>query len=185
MQPYLLAEIQTEMQRVNRLVGEYFAAIPVDVFFAVQPGVWSPGENLAHLCKTVRPVTLVLRAPRRLPTLIWGGADSSRRFAELVADYKAALAAGGESPAQFVNELEAPENPAAAREEWLGRWSGEAAKLEAALAGWKDEDLDKANVPHPLLGKLTLRELLLFTLYHNLHHVNDVRALLGQPALEV
>jgi hypothetical protein len=29
-------------------------------------------------------------------------------------------------------------------------------------------------MPHPLLGKLTVREMLLFTLYHNLHHVQNV-----------
>lgn len=31
---------------------------------------------------------------------------------------------------------------------------------------------------------MTVREILFFTLYHNMHHVNDVQRLLGQPEAE-
>ena len=34
--------------------------------------------------------------------------------------------------------------------------------------------LDRYRLPHPLIGKLTLRELLLWTLYHNAHHVQRI-----------
>jgi hypothetical protein len=40
--------------------------------------------------------------------------------------------------------------------------------------GWREADLDRYLLPHPLLGKLTLREMLHFTLYHNYHHVQSV-----------
>ena len=46
------------------------------------------------------------------------------------------------------------------------------------LRNWRDTDLDKYFLPHPLLGKLTIREMLFFTLYHDRHHVNNVRKLL-------
>lgn len=35
--------------------------------------------------------------------------------------------------------------------------------------------LGRRQLPHPLLGPLTVREMLLFTLYHNRHHVEVVR----------
>jgi hypothetical protein len=34
--------------------------------------------------------------------------------------------------------------------------------------------LDRLRLPHPGLGLLTVREMLLFTLYHNTHHVLGV-----------
>jgi hypothetical protein len=36
---------------------------------------------------------------------------------------------------------------------------------------WSEDDLDNHRLPHPLLGKLTVREMLFFTLYHIQHHM--------------
>ncbi len=185
MDAYTLSEIRTEMARANAALTEFFAGIPAETFFEHPPRVWSTAENLAHLCKTVRAATLAYRVPARLSGLIWGSAETSRSYDELVASYKAVLDAGAESPAAYVPELDnAPQDAEAAKQELLQRWQQAAGKLEAALANWQDEDLDKAKVPHPVLGKLTLRELLFFTLYHNLHHINDVRQLRGEARVD-
>lgn len=184
--PSSLTEIEAALPRVSGEVSSTFSSIPPDLFFQHPPQVWSPAENLAHLLKSVRPVVLALRVPRQVSGLIWGGAGASRSFAELVAEYKAALAAGGTAPAAFVPELDEPSGDLqAAQQQLLANWQRTAQKLESALAGWQDADLDKARLPHPLLGKLTVRELLFFTLYHNLHHVNDVRRLLSQAEVAV
>lgn len=183
--PYTLDEIQAELARTNAQVSEYFANITDEQFFAHPPQVWSPAENLAHLSKSVRAATLGLRVPRAVSGLVWGAA-TSRSFAELVESYQGELSSGGESPPEFVPQVEMPaDDLGSAKQAILQRWQQSAAKLEAALAGWQEADLDKARLPHPLLGKLTVRELLFFTLYHNLHHVNDVRRLLGQAAWEL
>ena len=34
--------------------------------------------------------------------------------------------------------------------------------LDAAIAGWKESALDRARLPHPLLGPITVREMLEF-----------------------
>ena len=39
---------------------------------------------------------------------------------------------------------------------------------------WGELALDRYRLPHPLLGRLTVREMLLFTLYHSVHHFNLV-----------
>jgi hypothetical protein len=38
----------------------------------------------------------------------------------------------------------------------------------------REEELDNYILPHPLLGKITLREMLFFTIYHNEHHLQIV-----------
>jgi len=40
---------------------------------------------------------------------------------------------------------------------------------------WTDEKLDNYLAPHPLLGKLTLRELIYFTIYHTEHHLAIIK----------
>lgn len=181
MKPYALPEILSELTRTNQLIHDYFASIEEDAFFANPVNVWSPAENLAHLNKSVRSATLGLKVPQAFSGLIWGAAES-RSYDALVSAYQQALAAGGESPVQYLPEIAEPvQDKAATKQAILQRWQQSSAKLVAAAAGWEDADLDKARVPHPLLGKFTIRELLFFTLYHNVHHMNDARRLLGEP----
>jgi uncharacterized damage-inducible protein DinB len=49
------------------------------------------------------------------------------------------------------------------------------AELCAAIAQWPETALDARRLPHPLIGRLTVREMLLFTVYHNRHHLENVQ----------
>ena len=56
--------------------------------------------------------------------------------------------------------------------------SRHAAALQALVESiglWSERQLDRCQLPHPLLGPLTVREMLFFTLYHNRHHLDGVR----------
>jgi hypothetical protein len=57
--------------------------------------------------------------------------------------------------------------------------------LLAAMQSWNEDDLDRLRIPHPLLGKMRVCEMILFMLYHNLQHLNSVRRRLGQEILPV
>jgi hypothetical protein len=43
------------------------------------------------------------------------------------------------------------------------------------MGGWSERQLDRIRLPHPVLGKLSVREMLFFTLYHNQHHIEAVK----------
>jgi hypothetical protein len=43
-------------------------------------------------------------------------------------------------------------------------------KLTKGIAGFTEKDLDTIILPHPLLGKITYREMMYFTICHVLHH---------------
>ncbi|MFK7801547.1 MAG: DinB family protein, partial [Anaerolineae bacterium] len=79
-----------------------------------------------------------------------------------------AIATGG-----YVPEVES--KSAEERERILQGWVKKNRQLISAVDAWQDADLDTLVLPHPLLGNMTLREILLFTVYHNMHHVNDVQ----------
>jgi hypothetical protein len=46
--------------------------------------------------------------------------------------------------------------------------------LQAIKSNCKEAQLDQYLVPHPLLGKITLRELGYFTIYHTQHHLRNL-----------
>ncbi len=43
-----------------------------------------------------------------------------------------------------------------------------------SVPSWSETSLDRYRLPHPLLGRLTVREMLFFTLGHGLHHARNV-----------
>ncbi len=97
----------------------------------------------------------------------FGRADKpGRAYDNLVDEYKLKLSQGGKAPARFV-----PENNAIPERDVL---SEKLAKLITALCvqieTFTEEELDGLLIPHPLLGNLTLREMLFNAIYHLEHH---------------
>jgi hypothetical protein len=84
----------------------------------------------------------------------------------LVARYQEKLAGGGRAAGAFVP----PSLAADAREALSQALLHEVEALCSRLERMDEKQLDAYLLPHPLLGKLTLREMLYFTIYHVEHH---------------
>jgi hypothetical protein len=98
---------------------------------------------------------------------------SSRSFAALRDDYLTRLGQGPGARGPFVPVREdLTEAQFTVRQaELLARWQRVNHRLRLALQQWTERDLDRIQLPHPLLGRITAREMIFFTIYHNLHHV--------------
>jgi hypothetical protein len=57
----------------------------------------------------------------------------------------------------------------------LNFWNSTQKKMISLIEKTKEEDLDIYLIPHPIIGKITLREFLYFTIYHIEHHLNSMR----------
>jgi hypothetical protein len=174
-QPETRDELVAALARLTREGSQHLAALPVGVFFAPQGVKWSPAEHTRHLRKSSAPLVSGLRLPAWLLRLRFGRPHrASRRFAKLSRDYDAALDAGGQAGRFAPAPESVPSDAAARREEILTRWSATNAQLGGILARWREEHLDTVQLPHPLLGMLTVREMAAFTVYHTAHHLNLV-----------
>ena len=182
--PFTRAEIVPALSAEIKAVHTYFADIPEDQFFNAPAGVWSPADNLVHLIKAVSPITKGLKLPKIALRLRFGKVKHDSKSFEAVRHryVDGVLADGGEAGPPYLPEVK--ETSSAERTRILAKWQSMDAALRAGLKGWSDRDLDNYQVVHPLIGPMTVREILLFTLYHNMHHVNDVRRLLGQSEVE-
>jgi hypothetical protein len=55
----------------------------------------------------------------------------------------------------------------------MARWLQIGQRLIGAVKrNWGESELDSYILPHPILGKLTIREMLFFTLYHDTLHLS-------------
>lgn len=177
--PFSKAEILDSLRTVNKTVADYFAGLSPQVFFAHPPGVWSPAENVEHLILSGSARIESLSGSHEALRQQYGVAERpSRHYAEIRETYRNILANGGVAgPTVTPNIDDHPADPKASQDELIQRWRQLSQTIIAAAEGWNETDLDTLQVEHRLLGMLTARELLLWTTYHNLHHMEDARRL--------
>ncbi|HAS39607.1 MAG TPA: hypothetical protein DCS93_03970 [Microscillaceae bacterium] len=143
------------------------------------PEVWSIAENLQHLILSSNPVATSLAIPSMV-LWVFGlpKPRPSRKYEQLVSDYLQALTQGFQSPPEYVPYV------GKNKEGLLEAWQRMETKLVRRLNNlWREEQLDKYLVPHPSLGKITIRELLFFTVYHAEHHLKNMQERLQEAQL--
>jgi hypothetical protein len=98
----------------------------------------------------------------------------SRTYDELVAKYNLKLQQGGKASSRYIPK---PILPAYGQEKLLAQFSKSMQRFAGSVKNNCKEPLpDKYLAPHPLLGKITLRELCYFTIYHTYHHLESIRS---------
>lgn len=143
------------------------------VNFDIMPnGKWSVGQNLDHLIRSVKPLNLAFALPTFILRLLYGKPNRPpRSYQEIVARYNAKLANGGAATGAFVP----PRIKATDKDRLLQTYIKQHHLLDKKIQRYADADLDNYLLPHPLLGKLTLREMLFFTIYHTEHHTQSLK----------
>ncbi len=169
-------ELIAALESVHGEATELFAAVAPDDFFSrPEPEVWSAGENVIHLVKSVKAVADAMVMPKLALRGLFGTAKGSGSYAEVKDRYLEALADGAVASGRFVPKGPAEAEAEMSRSRALAGWQRAGDSLVAAVGKWHERDLDKYRLPHPVLGKISVREMLCFTHYHDLHHVEIVR----------
>ena len=173
--PRTREEIVAALGKLHRESTAYWRAFSTAEFFAPLGAAWSPADNVRHLSKSIRAVTKGLDLPRLVLAVAFGvHRRPSRSYDEIREAYHGVLAAGGKAGRFAPSERVPPADLAGWRDELMAERERAADALARSAARWSEKALDRYRLPHPLLGKLSVREMLLFTLYHNLHHVRVV-----------
>jgi hypothetical protein len=151
--------------------SESVLSLPSQQLMWSKEGKWNAAELLDHIVKSVKPVHLAFAFPLFLLQLMFGRTNRpSRTYEEVVAKYQLKLQAGGKAPKRFYPNA----NRAIKRQTRILQ------KIIVGLCASTDKltetQLDLYILPHPLLGKITLREMLYFTIYHVEHHHKQLQA---------
>ncbi len=180
--PFTHAELMLALTRSKQETAAFFGGLAPELYFKHVASEWSAAENLDHLNRAVALLVRALQVPRVVARIAFGAAKAqSRRYDEIVEAYTASLKHGGAASGRSlpVVDSQAEDLPAAQRS-LITEWQLTCDKLLASIHGWSETELDHHQLPHPLIGKLTVREMLFFTLYHNGHHVRQARDMLAQ-----
>ena len=177
----MITEITTKAELIdiladsNRRVTEWFTVMPATDFFTRQGAIWSASDNLDHLIKAHKPIVLTLKLPKITLRAMFGKPDkASISYEELCQKYRDEIAKGAQASGRFLPEQQSTlEDAEEKKTELLEQWSKASKELVSVAEKWNENDLDGYLLPHPLIGKLTIREMLFFTIYHNLRHASQ------------
>jgi hypothetical protein len=182
-EPYTGPELQAALRDVQGAADAYLRQLRPAMFFTPQGTAWSPAEHARHLRKSLQPLARVLRWPRPVLRLLFGRHHGpSRDFAAIRQCYQTALAAGGQAGRFAPAPQPTPSDLALGQARVLTVLDQAVAAVQAGVAPWTEAALDRYQLPHPLLGRLTAREMLAFSVYHHAHHLRRVAERAGTGA---
>jgi uncharacterized damage-inducible protein DinB len=167
------SELLSKLKDSNQRASNWFTEFPVEKFFQREGEVWSASDNVDHLIKSHKPIAKALKLPKITLKAMFGSADQPSRSYEAICQvYRDKIAEGGVASGRYLPDQQTPERPEVAKAELLNQFSKASTDLVSVVEKWDENDLDSYLLPHPLIGKLTIREMLYFTIYHNLRHAS-------------
>lgn len=130
-------------------------------------GKWSVAQNVEHINIGLLRVSNYLTLPKSSIEANFGLSERVSSSKEtIIKVMKNALENGVKATAPFIPEL----NLETSIEELVAQGKDLLDAFISNLQNWSEDELEKYNCPHPVLGKITVREILYFTIYHVQHH---------------
>jgi len=164
----IIAAYQAKWAEVTKLIqqadNEHFVA-------KSNLEVWSIAEEFDHVIKSASAVSSAMKVSPFMLKWKFGKPNRPiRTYDEILAKYTKALASvNGKAIAP--SPFQAEEGKVFNKADMLNHWESTLKKFEKRITKWSDKNLDKVLLPHPLLGKMMVREILFFTHLHTNHHL--------------
>src|SRR6187455_3023806 len=173
-------EIIRASENIFKQFSETCSTISDTVLFARPVEKWSVAENMQHLIISTNMTTLAWRLPKFIVRWIGGKPNrDSRTYEELKEKYYKKLSEGGRASGRFIPK---PIEVKYGKQKLLQNWNSATKTYISFLTARRTEaDLDDYLAKHPLLGRVTLRELCYFTIFHTEHHLNSIHKILHNP----
>ena len=135
---------------------------------------WTTGQHFLHLLKSIKPLNDALSMPRLLLRTQFGKNNREVRSYDDVANRYEEKLSKNLDKAEVYNE-KLKESKLSDRTYVLNRLQTENKKLQYKVRRIKDKDLDGLVLPHPLMGKMPLREIIMWTAHHVDHHTKVLK----------
>jgi hypothetical protein len=154
--------------------------VPDATFFDNSNGKWSIAENLMHLDVSAKRLAGAMSLSKEDLAAKFGTATKPSRAYETIPEnyYATASQKAIVAPPAFA----AIQTADTTRASVVEGYTKSHAFLAAALANFTEDELERYQIPHPVLGLLTVREMIYFTVFHIGHHQKAVDRLVAAHA---
>ncbi|MEM8898251.1 MAG: DinB family protein [Bacteroidota bacterium] len=177
-------EIITKLEENHQDFIQFMDSLsPEEFTYAHRGEKWAPGQDLAHINASVKPLpTMVFSVPKLMLAYKFGKANRpSKDYDSLVSRYQERVS--GPDAVKARGQYDPDPVSFEEKESMLRTLDIRIKSLNKKIKKSSEKSLDTYIVPHPALGKITLRELLYFTIYHVQHHKANVKRNLAGRAV--
>lgn len=137
-------------------------------------GKWTSGQQALHLLQSIKPLNDALSMPKFFLKYKFGKANRDvRDFEAVVNRYQERLKDAQGETFKGSRNMKVPHPNE--KKYILNRLHIENKKLQAKTLKWSDKQLDSYIVPHPLMGKMPVREIIMWTAHHVEHHTKQLQ----------
>jgi len=168
-----ILNLQEEIGKSGRDLLAWYSRQNDDQFNEeIVPKKWTSAQHLVHLTKSVKGVRKGLEmTPETLQKAFGNLKRDEWSYQELATNYKRVLDNGAVAPANM--------SPSSVsnfiKDETISKFEDETSKLVEGIGKWNNDNISKFGLPHPRMGLLSIREMLMFCVLHNLHHLKSLR----------
>ncbi len=137
---------------------------------------WNAGKQTEHILRSTKPLILAFTLPSFVLKLVFGKANRpGRSYEALFEKYLSKISKGAGATGRFIPTAV----PYERRTDVTKSITSTIERLTRLVAKKTEAELDLLILPHPLLGKVTLREMLYFTIFHVQHHQESIQKIIG------
>jgi hypothetical protein len=158
----IIQSIKNEVAAITETVKD----LDETTFFKMpHPEKWSIAQNLVHLFQSVKGLVGLFGTPSKMDG--FGKSDrSSKSYEDIKAAYQKILSVPLPPPFNGFRPIDTEGSVS----EVMANFQSIHARLLERFALFSEADLDTYQIPHPVMGLLTMREIMQFTAYHTRHH---------------
>ncbi|MFK7782594.1 DinB family protein [Psychroserpens sp.] len=137
-------------------------------------GKWTPGQHALHLLHSIKPLNNALSLPKFVLRYKFGKSNRNVR------DYSTVTNRYQERLKDVKGKTYGPSKnmkiPTVSEKQYiLNRLQVEGKKLQYKTRKISNKNLDNLILPHPLMGKMPIREIIMWTAHHIEHHTNTLK----------
>ena len=167
------------LEEKHQKLFDWLEKQPEDIWDKGPDGKWTTGQQILHLTNSLQLLNNALSYPRFFLKYKFGTCNRETRSYEFVAkNYQKKLLQNKESVSVFNQNLKKPLLKDRAR--LITRLQIQNKKLQYKSRKISDINLDSLVIPHPLMGKMKLREIIMWTAHHTEHHTETLTMTYGE-----
>ena len=147
-------------------------------------GKWTMAGHLYHLIKTTKGTYKGMAMPRLGLRTAFGKSNRTERTydqqQQKYHDTLAKIAKTTGKPAVAASKYVPEKGRSFDKDELLKRFQEEMNSMNDQISKWREKDLGVYLLPHPAMGKMTIREFIYFTIIHTKHHHDNLKENYGK-----
>jgi len=158
--------IKNHIELVN-----FICSLPEQKLIHAPIGKWSAGQQLQHIYLCLVPINKILRSKEIILQKFGKTNRPVLDNDQVIKNYKTALVRGGKAPERFVPETFDIDQKYSLSKSILDLLSS----IRQNFNDYTETEIDELILPHPLLGKLIIREFFFLMTFHATHHLEQTK----------